>query len=201
MEYRVTRDENGNYHWLYDLDMKKNNYMQTTVFRVMLIILVASYLLSILVFMFIGADPGAIRYFSMIFLLIAALMIPITYLATCFVARYYKGHFHYAYEMNEEGIIFRRVGEDAVRTAQIGEAAFWIGIFTSQPGLAGSGAYIAGNYDACSKFTRVFKIKAIPAKECIDLYSPFLLNQIFVNKEDYDFVLNFIESRTGKKVR
>lgn len=43
-----------------------------------------------------------------------------------------------------------------------------------------------------------YSVKAFPERDLIKVNSPFLFNQIYVNKEDFDFVLDYINSHVKK---
>lgn len=38
----------------------------------------------------------------------------------------------------------------------------------------------------------------VPERDLIKVHSPFLFNEVYVGKDDYDFVLEYIRNYTGK---
>ena len=54
------------------------------------------------------------------------------------------------------------------------------------------------NNTAYSDFEKVYSVKSYKDKEVIKVNSPFLFNQIYVKKEDFDFVDSFIREHCPK---
>ena len=132
---RVTRQEDGVYRWLYELDMKKNLVLLKTVIKI------------------VGF----------------CLCIPLL-----------------------------QIEEQFEKQQVIARAAAFTGALTGNIGLVGSALYNMYNNTAYSDFEKVYSVKSYKDKEVIKVNSPFLFNQIYVKKEDFDFVDSFIREHCPK---
>ena len=201
MSDKIILGDDGKYRWTYVLDPWKN----PAVLRVVLIAVGLSFVLPFLILCFIFALEGnllnALHDILPIYLIVGLVIALITAVVYYGVCKYYKDRFIMLYEMDEEGITFMRCEDDTRKTQNIGELSAWIGLLTKNYGLIGSGLYVANNESARSKFSKLYFITADQKNDMIALGSFLLYNQIFVEQEDFEFVLNFIETHSGKKAR
>ncbi len=200
-DYRVVKCDDGKYRWIYDLDLKKNPAVLKTVFAVLgisfLVLFVFLSLLSIRDHQFMEM----MRDMLPVILIVMAVVGVIAVISYAGIGIYYKWTFSFMYEMDDEGIRFRRIGSDAEKTEAIGNLSMLTGFVTGNLGLIGGGMNLAHNADAYSQFSKVRRVRAVPDYDLIKVDSLFLFNQVYVGPDDYDFVLEFIEARTGKPGR
>lgn len=194
MEYRVKKFEDGKYRWLYDLDLRKNLSILYTTIKVVLISFLIPLVLLMIIFAIEGNLINALKDLLPIYFLIGIVLVFITLISYYIVVRYYKGRFSFMFEMDENGITFKRFGSDAEKTETIGKIVSIIGATTNNAGLVGGGLNLAASQTSTSNFSKVRSIKAILERDLIKVNSLFLFNQIYVNKDDYQFVLNYIQS-------
>ena len=197
-DFRVVKCDDGVYRWLYDLDFRKNpSVLYTVIFAVTLCYLLPLVILAV-IFAIDGMFLQAMQDILPIYLLCGLALVVIT--ACCYVGIgiYYKWTFSFMYEMDEEGIMFRRIGSDAEKTEAIGNLGMLTGMMTGNIGLIGSGMNMSLNQGSYSRFSKVYTVKACPERDLIKVNSFFLFNQVYVNPDDYGFVLEYIETRTGK---
>lgn len=194
MEYRVKKFEDGKYRWLYDLDLRKNLSILYTTIKVVLISFLVPLILLMILFAIEGNLINALKDLLPIYFLICIVLVFITLISYYIVVRYYKGRFSFMFEMDENGVTFKRFGSDAEKTENIGKIVSIIGATTNNAGLVGGGLNLAASQTSTSNFSKVRSIKAIPERDLIKVNSLFLFNQVYVNKDDYQFVLDYIQS-------
>ena len=194
MEYRVKKFEDGKYRWLYDLDLRKNLSILYTTIKVVLISFLVPLILLMIIFAIEGNLINALKDLLPIYFLIGIVLVFITLISYYIVVRYYKGRFSFMFEMDENGVTFKRFGSDAEKTETIGKITSIIGVATNNAGLVGGGLGLAASQTSTSYFSKVGSIKAIPERDLIKVNSLFLFNQVYVNKDDYQFVLDYIQS-------
>lgn len=197
MDYRVRKYDDGIYRWIYELDLKRNLSVLYTTLKVICFSILIPLVILLLIFLFEGNFLNALREILLIYILIGTVVLLIGFISYCAVGIYYKWVFTFYYEMDDEGITFKRIGSDKEKTETIGKLSAMIGAATGNLGLMGSGLSVI-DQNAHSKFSKVYSIKAIPERDLIKVNSLFLFNEVYVNKEDYDLVLEFIESHTNK---
>ena len=115
-----------------------------------------------------------------------------------YVSRMYGGKYCVIYELDEKGISFTQIEEQFEKQQVIARAAAFTGALTGNIGLVGSALYNMYNNTAYSDFEKVYSVKSYKDKEVIKVNSPFLFNQIYVKKEDFDFVDSFIREHCPK---
>ena len=199
MTEKVTYCDNGKYRWTYELPAFRNK----AIFRTVAVISAISYFVPLLILMGIFAAKGefisGMQTLLPIYLLCGIALIFIVIVSYYAVGRYYGGKFSFLYEMDESGITFRRMEEDEEKTRNIAELAMLTGVLTKSLGLIGAGMSTSVNDSAYSDFSKLYSIKADPETDMIALTSFLLYNQIFVPRDDFEFVLSFIEDHSGKK--
>lgn len=198
MKNRVTKYADGKYRWIYDLDMKKNKSILNTTIIVVLIAYCVPLILLMGIFAFEGNLITAAREVLPIYLMVGLVLIVITYFSYMIVGHYYKWTMSFMYEMDEDGVYFKRFGDDKEKSETIGKLSAMVGMMTGNYGLVGGGINLATGGAAYSKFSKVRSIKAIPEQDLIEVNSLFLHNSVYVYQEDYDFVKEYIEEYTGK---
>lgn len=194
MEYRIKKFEDGKYRWLYDLDLRKNLSILYTTIKVVLISFLVPLVLLMILFAIEGNLINALKDLLPIYFLIGIVLVFITLISYYIVVRYYKGRFSFMFEMDENGVTFKRFGSDLEKTETIGKITSIIGVATNNAGLVGGGLGLAASQTSTSYFSKVRSIKAIPERDLIKVNSLFLFNQVYVNKDDYQFVLDYIQN-------
>ena len=185
-------DDEGNYKWIYCVDMNKNPIMLKTVLIVMQIAYLPVWILALYMSIERGVDWEIL---GIIFLCYLAVML-IAVGATWFIKVIYKGNYFMVYQMNEEGIWFAQVTDQADKTKMIASLNAAIGAASGNVGqvISGSAMTIAAG-SAYSRFKKVRRIRASRQDELIRMTSFLLYQMIFVPEKDYDFVWNYITER------
>ena len=195
---RVNKHEDGKYRWLYELDMYKNMGIFKTVMKVVGICLAGITIMLLWLEMRERNSFATImKDLSPVFIS-AAVVLLISVGAYLYVARMYNGKYCIVYEMDEEGITFIQLKEQFEKQQAIAKWAAFTGALTGNIGLIGSAFYNMTNSEVTSLFKKVYRVKAVPEDELIKVDSPFLFNQVYVNKDDFEMVYEFIRDHCVK---
>ena len=170
---RVRRCEDDKYRWIYELDMHRNPSIFLTVVKVTGICFLVP--LGLLLFLELRArNPLSviIRNLKPVWISFAviAVIVPV------------------AYQFEEQ---FEKQQIIAAFTAAIGA-------LTGNSALAGSSYYNTERSQAYSDFKKIYSLKGYKKRDLIKVNSPFLFNQVYVQKEDFDFVERYIRDHCPK---
>lgn len=203
----MLKTDEGTYFWTYALDMKKNMSLFRLVFKIIgittgiplgfLILLEARDFIS-----YRYIDWHWVKTVALISAGIIATMAVITFLAYKFISWRYHGNYFMLFKMNEEGINFTQVEDQQKQNELIGLTSMAVGMATGNYGLVGTGLAVSENNSLYTRFDKVRKIKIRRVDNLIGLRTFITYNMIYVDDDNYEFVLEFIKSRCKKaKIR
>ena len=195
----ITIDENGKYVWEYEIDLNQNK----VIFDLIMKILTGIFAFIVIVMTVVIAIDGSLDWEGLWFFLKIALPIflfvyVLGFLSYRLYARSLGGFYHVRFEMDEEGISHIPMKREQEYSKNIGILSMLIGLFTRNVGQVGTGMYIATLENIYSRFSKVSSVKTDRKHDLINVNYMTLNNQIYVDKEDYDFVLDYIVSRCTK---
>ena len=193
-EYRigdVIKRPDGSYQWAYAMDMKENR----SILNLLLVIFGASFLVIIgIVMAATGFDYEVLR----ILLLCFGVLILIVFFSYWLTSRLFGGTYLMNYEMDEDGIIFEQVAEQAEKTRLIASLAALAGAAAQNVSSVSSALAARNSSNSYSSFQSVKRITGDRAHNLIKVASPFLLNMIYVDDAYYEFVFDYIACRCEK---
>ena len=196
----MIQDENGIYHWIYELDMNNNRSILNLVLKLIMGIMGIICVIVLIVSIKNGVPLENVLEGAKILLLCLFVIFLICLFAYWLVKKMYDGTYVMIYDMDEEGISFSQTADQAEKTRLIAGFASMAGAASKNYGLMASGAAAAYNTSAYSKFTKVTKVIIDKDKNLINLCSPFLLNMVYVEDKDFEFVENYICQRCTKAI-
>ncbi len=201
--YRVTLCEDGTYRWIHEYNMYKNPTILFTVYRVMFM---SVAIVAILIFFF-SLISGNVewppfknfnwdnsKYGIIVMGFFLFVLPPIAYLI---VAKIYGGKYMVLFEMDDESITFHQMEQTFQKSQAISWVTGFLGAASGNLTLTGTSIVNATRQSMRSEYSRVRRIVPIKRREVIKVNHRFLHNQIYVPKEDFDFVLNFLREKTG----
>ena len=214
---RVTLFDDGVYRWSYELDMWHNRYLLKLILKILCLVLgiptlvvLAMLLWRLLPLLGRGlpekeimarVQPDRIALAVVAGIFAGCLLLTLIIYAVC--AAVMGGVCRLRYEMDESAVaLVRRSGSmDAVNA--LGVIAILAGLASNQPDVAlqaGSTLAVANN-TGTTRFDAVRRVKVLPAFDLLDLREWFGMNQIYVPREDYEYVRDFILARVSEKAR
>ncbi len=194
----MIQDEKGIYHWIYEMDMKQDRSILRLILKIVLWCMIGILALIMILCLHDGMSLSAFMENAWIILLCLAVIIAICFFAYWLVSKMYGGRYVMLYDMDEEGIAFSQTYDEAEKTRLLAAFSSLAGAAVGNHGLAASGMAAAGNTGGYSRFAKVRRVTVKKNENRIDLYSPFLLNMIYIDPKDFDFVEEFICKRCTK---
>ena len=184
----------GVYRWIYEFDMKKNPVILLTILKVIgLVCLILWALLAIL--SLVDGDPflqalwGPGKVVLLIFAGFAVLAVP-SYLI---VSAVNGGKYIVLFEMDAQGVTHTQEPKQFTKAQGIHWLAAMAGAALHNPAVAGAGlAQATGSGSIRTDFRKVRSMKALRRWNTVKLNQPMVKNQVYAEKEDYDFVLGFL---------
>ena len=117
------------------------------------------------------------------------------------VAKQYGGKYIILFEMNEEKIVHKQMKSQFKKTHALSAFTILAGIASGNPSMTGLGIMNATRDSMTSYYSAVRKIKPRRFLSLIKVNNLFQHNQVYVSKEDFDFVLNFLREHITNEKR
>ena len=192
----------GVYRWIYEFSMKKNPMILLTILKIFAFICLGLWVLSVIMDLTDG-DPflQALWSSGRIILPICAVLMLLTVLAYLIVSAVNGGKYIVLFEMDETGVTHTQEPKQFSKAQGLQWLAVMAGAALHDPTLAGAGLMAAARSGIRSEFAGVRSMKAIPRWNTIKLNQPLAKNQVYAEKEDFDFVLSFIRSHVPPETR
>lgn len=190
-----TPDKDGVYRWHYDLNLFTNPTIYLLVWKIFFWIITAGFAVAMI--------SDAIRWSDFFFNrlltdlkyygIALAGMTVVTLLGYLLYAGAMHGVYSVVFEMDEKGIIHKQVDSQAKKAKRISRAAIGAGLATGRMGTVGAGL-AASRTEMSSEFSKVRKVIACLRRNLIKVNGRFEHNQIYVPKEYFSFVLDYINA-------
>ncbi len=198
----IIQDKKGKHRWVYEMSLYKNPTILLLVLKIFFWICVGIWVFMIILELFDGYDTWEdivnwTKYFG-IFL--------IGWLAFCTLCYYIYalimgGKFCVLFEMDDDGILFQQMKREVKKAELIGAITALVGLATGKPSTVGAGILSAAKTSAYSKFSDVSSIEVFRKRNLIKVNAPLNYNQVYVQEEDFDFVLDYIIKHIPPKAK
>lgn len=196
---RVTLCPDGKYRWIYEFSMMKNPVILLVVYKIFFWLFVGLWILISLLdrskehsfFDSLLLSGQWILIFWAVFCVIIALGYTI-------VAGQYGWKYIVFFEMDEDSIIHRQIKEQVKKAQALGWLTAFAGAMGGNLGAISAGIHTATKTTSVSDFNLVRSIKPKRRWNTIKVNEPFCKNQVYVHRDDFDFVLNYIRTRCPK---
>lgn len=195
-DYRVRLYEDGKYHWMYDLHLLKNPAVLLDVYW-MLGVTMAIF--ACIIFMIQACSDGlkleGFEFSLKIIGLTAAIMFVLGLLGYLLYAAVSGWTYTVHFIMDENQVVHEQGAKSEKIGKRIAILTILAGLFAKRPSVVGAGALSASRNTMTSEFSSVSKVKAVRWMDTI-LVKEFLdRNRVYVNKDDFEFVYDYITSR------
>ena len=195
---RVRLCKDGKYRWKYELNMLKNPVIILVVYKIFGVLLSIPFLINIIAL----ASAGKLqqewndRLWSgnnpKIWLVLMAVFAVIILLAYLIVAWSFGGKYVVHFTMDEGSIVHAQEPAQLKRAQKLNILTILVGIFAKRPSTVGAGMLAASRTTSTSEFSKVRRVKPIRWMNVIKVNHLLDRNQVYVQKEDFDFVEDFI---------
>ena len=198
MSENIKKGDDGTYRWVYEFKMLKNPMILLGVQKIFLFVLIGMWVVFGL--FRIGRDGlvGAFVAQTKELLVPAAVLFVLSILGYILLACIYGWKYCVLFEMNETGIRHIQMKKQYKKAQALGWLTAMMGVITGKPGIVGTGLLAATKNEQATEFRIVKRMSAFRAFHTIKLDGLLNHNQIYVQPEDYDFVLDYISSRIPK---
>ena len=198
MSENIKKCDDGSYRWVYEFNMLKNPIILLTVLKIFLFVLVGMWVIFGL--FRIGRDGfvGAFVAQTKELLIPAAILLGLSIAAYIILACIYGWKYCVLFEMNETGIRHIQMEKQYKKAQALGWLTAMAGAAAGKPGVVGTGLLAATKNEQATEFSKVKRMRVLKTFHTIKLDGLLNHNQIYVETEDYDFVLEYISKRIPK---
>ena len=106
------------------------------------------------------------------------------------------GKYCVLFEMDDRGVNHIQMAPQVKKVEAISILTMLVGAMAGRPGVVGTGILAAARTSMYTAFADVRSVEPIPGRDLIKVNELLNKNQVYAEKEDYDFVLNFILAHT-----
>ena len=198
----ITLCSDGFYRWTYEFSMYRNPTILLTVWKVMAFAfgLVWLFVAGICLF-----DNGfdaqeqleLIKVFLLLFLGVGVVLGGVSYLILAYI---YGGKYCVVFEMDHQGVRHSQMPKQFSKARILGAITSLAGVAQGSFSTAGAGLLAASNSSRYTDFAKVRCGRVDRRFSTIHLNERLNRNQIYVEPQDFDFVLRFISSRVPDAV-
>ena len=186
--------------WMYEFSFWKSPVLIITLFKVLLISVLA---LALMMF-FITLGDGfqdAINVFLTILGLVGGILLVLLAAAYVLVGLLYGGKYFVLFKMDDKGVNHIQLDKQYKKAQALGFLTALIGLSSGNLTTAGSGLMAATKQSLYTSFKKVKSIKVAKARNTIYVNETLSRNQVYVANEDFDFVLEHILNNCPKNVK
>ena len=194
---RVRMCEDGKYRWMYEMSFLTNPSIFLTVFKVFAFIIIGMFLFFVIIAA-INGDWKTLVGMTKACGVMLAIFLGLTIISMFVMAAIYKGKYIVLFEMDENKVSHTQAPEQFKKAQKLGKITAAVGAGRGSFTNAGAGMLAASKQSSISEFSKVRKVKPRRWLNVIKVNQPFEHNQVYVPKEDFDFVYNYIKSRCIK---
>ncbi|MBO7673389.1 MAG: hypothetical protein J6S63_00110, partial [Atopobiaceae bacterium] len=192
----IKQDEHGTYRWVFEYSLWRDPTVFLTVFKVFAGVGLG---IIVLVSIFDLVDGSwdiidladRLRFDAIILAFICGLSL-VGYVVFALVQ---GGKYCVMFTMDETSVEFRPLPKEVSRAEAIGALNVLMGLATGNATQMGIGLTSSAANAMTSDFSNVRSIHGYPRRGVIKVNEPFAKNQVYVEKDDYDFVFGYIRDR------
>ena len=202
---RITKNvwlcSDGVYRWSYEMDMLRNPVILITVWKVLGLSFGIVYLFTL----FMDLIQGVVRSLedlwntSKVFLILIGVFFVIGIVAYLIVAASYGWKYQVLFEMTDEYVKHIQMPKQVKKAEAIGWLTAFAGLLSGKAYMVGLGLSASAKSTSTSEFSKVRKVKSRRIWHTIHVNHLLERNQIYAEKEDFDFVERFIKEHVPAK--
>lgn len=191
---KVCLCKDGKYRWKYELNMYKNPALLITVFKVFFYTIVGLFLVFGFFLYVIHGDWAGLWWMTKGMFVALGIFAVLSVLGYLIVAWMYGGRYVVIFEMDEQQIKHTQLPAQFDKARKIGLITAIVGLLARKPSVAGAGMMSASKGSSTSLLKNVRKVKPRRMLQLIKVNQLLSHNQVYVPKEDFDFVYDFLKS-------
>ena len=195
----ITFDSDGVYRWVYELNLYKNPTILFLIWKIFGFVLLGIWLfMVILEIIDDNLSLDTLMDITSVFLLLAlgfGLLCLIGYLLYALMM---GGKYCVLFEMDDRGVHHIQMESQIKKVEAISILTMLVGAMAGRPGAVGTGMLAGARTNMYTAFVDVRNVESCPGRDLIKVNELLNKNQVYAEKEDFDFVLNFILTHTKK---
>ena len=189
----------GKYRWIYELNMWTNPSVLFVVYKIFGWIFLGIYAFAFILRITDGGNFfDGLWDFTWPWLVFAAFFALLIYLAYALVALINGGKYMVLFEMDNEGVTHTQMKSQFKKSQAIAWLTAMVGAFAGKGTVAGAGILSATRSSMSSTFADVRSVQPYKSRNLIKVNELLFKNQVYVSKEDFDFVYDYIRARCPK---
>lgn len=185
--------EDGKYRWVYEMNMITNPTIFLTVFKVFAGIVIGMFLVFGFFLYVIHGDWAGLWSMAKAMLLVVTIFFGLTILGVLLVAAIYGGKYIVHFEMDDKEIAHIVAPEQFKKAQRLGAITAMAGAGRGSLSTVGAGMLAASRNSSTSILANVRSVKRCRWMNLIKVNQLLNHNQVYVPKEDFDFVYDFIK--------
>lgn len=185
--------KDGKYRWVYEVHLLKNYVILWEVYRVFAITAVICYfLVGCIGFCSDGFDALKSMVPSpKIVAIVIAVILVLGFLGYFLYAAINGWKYCVRFTMDDKEVVHEMMPKHAKKAQVISTLTVLAGLLARRPGTVGAGM-LAARTTSVSTFSDVRKVKGVKRRNLIKVNERLSRNQVYAEKEDFDFVYNYI---------
>lgn len=192
----------GKYHWSYKFNLLKNPTILFLLWKMFFWIFIGIFIFIVI----LDVCGGRFSLESLInlgkgfFIFILAMEAFIAF--GYFIYSLIMGFSYYVmFDMDDNGVTHTQMPKQFKKAQAMGWLAFVAGMVAKKPGVAGAGLLSASKQTMSSSWPYVKSIEIFRRRGVIKVNERLNYNQVYAEKEDFEFVENFIKSHVSDKCK
>ncbi|MBQ7203246.1 MAG: hypothetical protein IJS03_04410 [Eubacterium sp.] len=183
----------GKYRWTYDMNLFTNPSIFILIWMIFFFIILGIFTISIIAdaIQWTEIFRERLMYNLRFFCYFIIGMTVVSGLGYAVYAMIMGGKYCVIFEMDENGINHKQTPDQAKKAKKIGAATMAAGAAGGSLSTIGIGIN-ATRTEMYSEFKRVKKVKAYPSRKVIKVNETLNHNQVYCQKEDFEWVKNYI---------
>ncbi len=187
--------DDGKYRWFYKLSLYRNPTILLLIWKIFFFIILGIFVFMSLITLFEdGFDAEVFLNNAKMMGIILGVFTVLVLVSYWIYAMIMGGVYFVRFEMDENGVNHAQMPVQAKKAKKIGAITALAGAATGNLSMVGLGMNTSANTEMYSSFPAVKKVKCYPRRNLIKVNQTLTHNQVYAEKEDFDFVSNFILS-------
>lgn len=186
----------GVYRWTYEYNMLKNPSVIFTVWKVLGISVGIIFAFG-LIFSILGGNIqgwGDVLGMGKIALIVSGIMLGLSIIGYLVLAAVYGNKYQVLFEMTEDYVSHIQMPKQFKKAEAIGWVTALAGLAGGKPGMIGVGLNTAARSTMTTELKYVSSLKIRRYRNTIHVNLKLDKNQVYAEKEDFDFVEQFLKA-------
>lgn len=198
---RVTLCKDGKYRWVYDVNLYTNPTVFFDVVKVMLMSAVIMIAIVLLIGLFSGGmSMGVLKGLAGGLGLSVVIILGLSVVGYLLYAVITGGKYTVLFILDEKELVHKMYGKSLKKSQLIGNLAMMAGAASGRVGTIGSGMLAKSRTSMTTELKDVRQLKRRRWMNTIEVNQLLSKNRVYMKKEDFDFVYNFLcEHCTNRK--